>query len=212
VPLKRIRIHQRPIRVVALGILALGLVIITRTVWLSWVGAWLALPVDPQPAEVIVVLAGDPQRLDHAVDLYRQGFASEIWITGNVVSPRRKISPAVVMRQKAEAEGVPAGAIHLLATTTTWEDGHEVTALAQSRQIHSMLVVTSWYHSRRALCVIRQQFGQSTVAVHYDPAPDLTDGPDQWWRSSDRRDAVLGELAKLVGYALRYGLNLGRCL
>jgi len=206
------RITMRWCLASAVGLGSLGLAVVTHAAWLSWIGAWLALPADPQHADVIVVLAGEPHRLDHAVDLYRQGFASEIWITGDAISRQKPISSAVIMRQKAEAQGVPADAIHLLATTTTWEDGHEVTVLAQSRQIHSMLVVTSWYHSRRALCVIRQQLGQSTVAVHYDPAPDLANGPGWWWPSDDRREAVFGEMVKLVGYTLRYGLNLGHCL
>lgn len=159
-----------------------------------------------------MVLGGGSGRYDYGTELYLQGLAPELWITGDNVVPPGSTSRAWQMARKAEQAGVPERAIHVLATTSTWEDGREVAALARSRGLHSLLVVTSWYHSRRALCVLRQHLEGSGVTIAYAAAPEAGDAPAGWWRDERQRKAVTEDLGKLAGYALRYGLNLGRCL
>ncbi len=200
--------NRRFMMALTLSILVLAAII----VWLPWIGTWLAMSPSPQPVDAIVVLGSDSSRYAHGIELYRQGFAPELWITGDETMPVGAISFAQQMAREIEKVGVPRTAIHVLATTSTWEDGREIAALAQARHIHRILVVTSWYHNRRALCVIRQHLGDSGVDVYYDPPLDSAYGPTQWWRSGDRRGVVFSELVKLGGYAVRYGLNLGRCL
>ena len=104
------------------------------------------------------------------------------------------------------AQGVPVEATHLLATTSTWEDGQEIAALARRTGVHSILIVTNWYHSRRALCVIRRQLANSTIAVYYSPPAVLTYGPHDWWRREDGLVAVVNELIKFGFYWWQYGL------
>lgn len=186
--------------------------VITRESWLAAFGRWMAYPPSLQTADVIVVLGGRAERGEHAIELYRRGLAPEIWITGGRVPPADWTSFASPMRARAVAAGVPPGAIHVLNSESTWEDGREIAALAQARHTRSLIVVTNWTHSRRALCVIRQHLSTGVVQVYYDPPPEPGYEPEDWWRSDYPRDDVLLELVKMGGYFLRYGLNPSGCL
>jgi uncharacterized SAM-binding protein YcdF (DUF218 family) len=187
------------------------LLFLTRESWLAAIGRWLAYPPDQRRAEAIVVLGGREERADHAIDLYRQGLAPELWITGDKPPPRDLTSFASRMRSRAIAAGVPPSAIQVLRSESTWEDGRAIAALAGAREVDSLLVVTSWTHSRRAMCVIQHQIPAGAVQVSYDSPPNPGHGPEWWWQSPDARNQVLMELIKLGGYALRYGLNFAAC-
>lgn len=204
--------RQRKLRVTSLWFVVLALFIVAAALSLSRAAYWLAQRPRVGRADVIVVLGGGhPQRILHGISLYQQGLAPELWHTGHVKESGRTASFGTSAVQLAVERGVPAEAIHLLPTTSTWEDGQEIKAFAERRQVNSILVVTSWYHSRRALCVIKQQFEGSGVSILYDPPSDLRYGPDRWWRDFDDWAAVLKELVKIGFYWPRYGLAPWRC-
>src|SRR5690606_23445594 len=73
------------------GGLLLALVVagmLTSGRWLPLLGAWLAIPARSAPADAIVVLeGGGPQRMLPAIQLYHQGIAPELWITGDAPIP-----------------------------------------------------------------------------------------------------------------------------
>lgn len=178
---------------------------------LSWIGHWLAQPPCADRADAIVVLSGSRQRILRGISLYEQGLAPELWHTGNVIYPWRTKSKAQFAAEFAIERGVPAEAIHLLATTSTWEDGQEIAALAKERHMQSVLVVTDWSHSRRALCVIKQQLADSGIAIYYAPPTDSPYGPENWWQHKAGRVVVLRELIKIGFYWMRYGVAPWSC-
>jgi uncharacterized SAM-binding protein YcdF (DUF218 family) len=108
-------------------------------------------------------------------------------------------------------QGVPQYAIHLLETTSTWEDGQAIAALVQARNISSILIVTSWHHSRRALCVIREHLAGSGVAIYYAAAPAATYSPETWWRHSRGWFLIGRELAAIAHYWQRYDVQAWGC-
>jgi uncharacterized SAM-binding protein YcdF (DUF218 family) len=185
---------------------------------LSIVGAWVSLPPHPARADVIVVSGGASNRTQHAVELFEQGMASELWHTGwsdaeSTLSNREKLATMLPAAYRDRDHPVPEEAIHLLATSTTWEDGQTVAALAQERGIERILVVTDWHHSRRAVCVLRHHLKGSEITVLYDAAlrePENLHGA--WWlRNTSTRRLVWQELQKLAYYMVRYGLPLWEC-
>ena len=72
--------------------------------------------------------------------------------------------------------------------------------------LRSLLVVTSAYHSRRALWTFRRAFEGSGVAVGVaEGEPGLqTPTPGTWWFSPRGWRAVAGEYVKMVYYRLSY--------
>jgi len=189
-----------------LAVLALiaGIVMITSGWWLSAIGHWLARPPQVAPVDAIVVLGGRyPYRDQHAIDLYHQGIGQEIWRTGPVELPAGRLVQRA--RQLAREQGIPEEAYFVLESYSTWDDGQQIAALARERQTRSVLIVTDWAHSRRALCVIGQHLAGREVTVLYDHPRDLAIHPDNWWRDRYGREAVLSELGKMGLYALQYG-------
>jgi uncharacterized SAM-binding protein YcdF (DUF218 family) len=157
-------------------------------------------------ADVIVVLGGGPGRIQQAIALYQEKLANELWHTGDVLSFGENTSYARIAAQLAVEQGVPSDAIHLLATTSTWEDGQAIAALAEERQVRSILVVTDWTHSRRALSVVRAHLAESEINVYYVPSTNSLYDPDNWWRHKLGRTEVLSELVKIGVYWWRYGV------
>jgi uncharacterized SAM-binding protein YcdF (DUF218 family) len=202
-----------------LGVLAL-LAIAGRTLGpkgLSWLGHWLAQPTKVDHADAIVVLGGNMERIHQGIALYKHGLAPELWHTGNTPTRGESIVFAQFAIRLAIEQGVPAQAIHLLATTSTWEDGQQVISLARERNLESILIVTDWYHSRRALCVLTQQATDRAATepkptLYYASTMDIPYGPEDWWRYSKGWTTVLGELAKMGYYGLRYGISPQRCM
>lgn len=175
-----------------------GVVVLASPLWLPLVGRWLAMPAKLAVADVIAVHGGSAGRTAYGGELYRRGLAPALWHTG-FPKGRPGITAAV------EATGVPGGSFQYLATTSTWSDGSEIARAARAQGLHSVLVVTDWWHSRRALCADRRQLAGSGVAVYFAPAPAPV-GPDTWWRDPTMRANVLTELLKLGYYTLRYGM------
>jgi uncharacterized SAM-binding protein YcdF (DUF218 family) len=189
------------------------LAVVTARLWLPAIGSWLARPSQLNQADAIVVLSGGgPERLIYGITLYQQGLAPELWYTGDVPIPTMtSFTDGQFARQFAIGQNVPAGAIHLLETTSTWEDGQQIAAAVRQRGLHRLLIVTNWYHSRRALCVIQGQLTDMDVYVFYSSPPAFTYTPDDWWRRESGLVAVVNELIKFGFYWWHYGLAPWGC-
>lgn len=172
------------------------------------VGEHLGVPAQIHPADAIVVLGGEwPNRIDRGIALYQQGLAPLIWITGDGSGTGNPAKSA----ERARREGVPADAIQVLLSTSTWEDGGAAAALAARRDVHSVLVVTSWYHSRRALCVMQRRFAGSRVALYHDEVGSWQYGTASWWQYLVGWYRVAREVAALGWYWMHHDLNPWSC-
>lgn len=169
-------------------------------------------PDPPAPADVIVVLGGDhPARVLTAADLYSQGLAPRLWLTGDVPPPGKRVSVAEAARYVAFTRGIPYEHQLLLPSTSTWEDAEQIRAAAEREQVRSLLVVTSWYHSRRALCVINHQLDGAAIHVSYAPATRLLPTSANWWKRPLGWWRNTREVMAFAYYGVRYGLPPWSC-
>ena len=108
--------------------------------------------------------------------------------------------------------GVESGRIEMLGLTDTGTRGEAlaVRAVATTRGIRRLVVVTSPYHTRRALSVFRHVLQGSGIRVGsvaaQDPQVDMR--PERWWESPSDRAYVGYEWAGLFYYWLRYGVPM----
>lgn len=122
-----------------------------------------------------VLLGGEPspalkRRIDHGIDLYRMGYASNLLVTGGAVTWR--VSEAAVMRDLAVAAGVPADRIIIEdRARDTLENALFSAAMLRHRGWTEAVVVTDAYHLPRALYTFRR-FG---VAVEGSAPPRTGD-------------------------------------
>lgn len=202
------RLIRRAILRRAIGVLVLVVILFVAIsgIWIPIIGRWLAVPpsMPGHRADAIIVHGGNLTRSLYAIDLYQQGLGVEFWHTGYAHSEAH-ITGLIVDRG-----GVSSQQFHFLPTTDTWSDGQAIAARIKAHQIRSVLIVTNWWHSRRALCATKQQLQGYNIEIAFQPAPSLA-GPEDWWLDGATRSRVLHELGGLVGYGLRYGMNPWGC-
>lgn len=127
-----------------------------------------------QSADAIVVIGGDhkPERMQKAAQLYEQGFAPVIIISAGTIvwEGDTQIAEAEVMRRQALAFGLPEQALILEAESrSTLENARYTYKITQANNYHSILLVTSAYHSRRAKQIFQDVY-ESSVTIWVQPA------------------------------------------
>jgi uncharacterized SAM-binding protein YcdF (DUF218 family) len=148
-------------------------------------------------AEVIVVLGGGlHERPERAAELYRQGAAPRIIISG---AGDNWINRAILMKN-----GVPAGAIEMEGESTTTRENAEYTGkLLRQENVHSAILVTTWYHSRRAL----KTFEHYAPGLRFYSRPSYYGFAREEWPQHGNGHRMRMEFLKLPGYWIWYGIN-----
>jgi uncharacterized SAM-binding protein YcdF (DUF218 family) len=201
-------------RALALGLLAvLAALLIAAPLALRAAGRYLVESDPLERADAIVVLTGSyPDRILEAVDLYKAGWAPRIILCREPQNAgfRRLDALGVKVpqlfelnRSVAEQLGVPAQAIAVVdrPAGSTFSEAELVLEYVLARGDHSILLVTSKYHSRRAARIYRH-LAAGRVHVITCPARDDDFRADGWWhdRASIRR--VVIEYQKLLTFLL----------
>lgn len=94
-------------------------------------------------------------RLQHALDLYKQGRAPVIVVAGG---GQGNYAEAEVMAEWLVERGVPPTAIIKETTSnTTRENAENAAPMMQRRGLKTALVSTQWFHVTRASLCLRQQ-------------------------------------------------------
>lgn len=196
------------------------LVIIGLVLWslVAWAAARaLITSAELEKADAIVVLSGSAaykERTRRAAELFREGRAPLIILTNDNEpsgwSSREQRNPLFVERARDEliSAGVPPEKIIILpdAVTSTYDEVVLARNFVASRGLHSVLFVTSAYHSRRALRTARHVFAGSDVQVGLDAPPPGEDTPREfsWWLTLRGWLMVAEEYPKLIYYWLWY--------
>lgn len=177
-----------------------------------------ALVVD-QPlasADAIVVLSGSSayvERTQKAAQLYREGRAPLVLLTNDRTrggwSSSQQRNPFFVERAIDELikAGVPEEKIRIIpgAAETTYDEALIIKDYSANEQIRSVLIVTSSYHSRRALRTVRSAVRGTGVVVGIDPAPDRSLLHSVFWWTRPQGWRTVGvEFVKLFYYWLKY--------
>lgn len=189
-------------------------------VWslVAWIAAEaLMVTVPLERADAIVVLSGSGayvERTRLAAQLYSTGRAPIIILTNDAQmggwSEAQKRNPLFKERARDEllTVGVPASRIELApgSITNTYDEGLSLREHAERRGQRSLLIVTSAYHSRRALWTLQQVFRGSSVSLGMESVPpgQQMPSPGVWWLSLAGWRAVALEYPKLLYYWLRY--------
>jgi uncharacterized SAM-binding protein YcdF (DUF218 family) len=159
---------------------------------------FLCVDSGPVKADVIVVLGGggtqEHERPIRAAELFHQHAASWILVSG---AGDDQINRRILMKL-----GVPATNILLESeSATTRENAKDSIAILNSDKVHSAIIVTSWYHSRRALKTF-EHFGPG---IQFYVRPSYYFYQRSTWSHEFFRH-VYWEYIKLPGYWFGYGV------
>jgi len=167
-------------------------------VFVAWLFPHELLKVDSGPvsADVLVVVGGAPtERPQRAAELYKAGRAPKIILSGT--------GDGLFAEHMLETNGVPASAIVREGNShTTFENAKFSIPLLRTMGAKRVIIVTSWYHSRRALACFK----------HF--APDITfySRPSYYaysrseWGHTGLHAYIKMEYLKIAGYWLWHGV------
>jgi len=172
-----------------------------------------------EKTDAILVLGGSSvyiERTRKAAEIYKTGVAPVIFLTddgGRAGWSRiEKRNPPYVelARKSLISEGVPAEAIVILQPTVsgTIYEAQVLAEKAKAENLQRVLIVTSAYHTRRALWTFERFFAENNVETELgivSPSTgEQTPPPFLWWLSPRGWGLVAGEYVKFLVYWVYY--------
>ena len=184
----------------------------------AWLGARLLITEAPlDKADAIVVLSGSAnykERAQEAARLLFEGHSQRILITNdNQRGPWSSAEQRNLFFYERSIDeirnaGVPADKVELLLkpVSSTHEEASLVRQYAEEHGLRSVLIVTSAYHSRRALWVFSRVFRNTGIRIGLvSVAPgDQSPRPATWWLSIRGWKLVPTEYIKMIYYVIKY--------
>lgn len=196
--------------VVALAVLVLYL---ARAPLLTAAGRFLIVEDPLEPADVILVLAGNAStRPQKAAELHRDGWAPAIVIPRpeDTLANELDIMPnftdaAVAMMQQL---GVPRSSIVVLTvpggSTSTVDDVRMFRGYAVQHGVRRAIVVTSNFHARRTRWALRKVMRGHPLDIMMAPAEDPRFDASNWWKHEDGLVSYAQEYLKWIHNASRF--------
>ena len=193
--------RRRALLVVSVLLLVLGFFAFRN------VGHWLTRQNPLEHADAIVVLSGGlPYRAEAAADIYKAGYAPELWVT-HPSGPQESLAALGIHfvgeeeynREILTHEGVPENNVTILPDViiNTEEEVGEIAREMRSQGKHTVIIVTSPEHTRRVRALWTSIVGSELKAI-VRAAPTDPFNADRWWRHTQDSLSVVRELLGLV--------------
>lgn len=167
-----------------------------------------------EQADLAVVPPGSvPDRAPAAADLFQKSRVKKVVLTRDPESPEVKQLAELgisfpdhlaVNRMVLLKKDVPPDRILELPgeSTSTWEDAGLLRDYLESESLHSVVIVTCRYHSRRAYLNYRKALQGLNIEVFSVPSRYCRFEPESWWKDRDAIVMTYVELAKLGAFYL----------
>lgn len=168
-------------------------------------------------ADALVVLSGSSvyqERARWAARLFREGRAPRVVLTrdGHAGGWSQERGRTMLFYERSvealEREGVPRERVEVLPqlVASTYDEAVALREYAARSGARRLLVVTSPYHTRRALWTFGRVLATTgvEVGINAPPAGEQSPAPHAWWLSRRGWNAVAAEYPKMVYYWLSY--------
>ncbi len=177
---------------------------------LRGIGGYLIVSEAAEKSEVMFVLSGSPvDRGTEAVKIYSESFAKKIICTGgNKPADFEALGLDYYESQLTKSEivrsGVPDSVVLVINKgTSTNEESDVALAYCKQNNIHSCIVLSSAFHTRRVRNVFKKKLEKENIKVIICSAPARTYNESSWWESEYGMIAVNNEYVKLMYYCLK---------
>jgi len=182
--------------------LRIGLILFTLFILLGvaaflFPGKFLCVESGPVKADVVVVLGGGSHdRPERAAELFKERAAPRILVSG--------LGDCKINRRLLVEAGVPARVIQMEdQSRTTRENAVFGVRLLRRANARRVIIVTSWYHSRRALACF-EHYGPE---IQFYSRPSYFAYPRADWPGNKLVQRINLEFPKLIGYWMCYGIS-----
>ena len=168
-------------------------------------------------ADAILILGGSAtyiERTQKAAELYRNNVSDKILLTddgergGWNQREETNLKFVELARRSLTAGGVPAQNIEILEpqVAATIDEARLLADTAKARNLKKILLVTSAYHTRRALWIFEKTAANDQIEIGIE-SPETgieTAAPPMWWITPRGWQNVGGEYVKFVYYWMFY--------
>lgn len=187
-----------PFRKWVAAFVLLSALILSHSLWLAALGGWLVRTDPPAPADVALVLAGDESgyRILKAAEMVRQDYTKTVIVSGP--EGMYGYNEAELAIPFAVRSGYPPSWF-VAAPNRSHSTRQEALAMIdelRKRGVHTCLLVTSDYHTRRAGRIYRAAAPDVDFRVVGARTP-LFD-PADWWLTREGRKCFFLEWTKTV--------------
>ncbi len=187
------------------GVLVLLAMVLAAPVGLEALGRALIADDPLHPADGILVLSGESRegdRVQRAVDLYKQGLAPLLVLSGTPAGFRTH--EAEIMQRHAEYLGVPPDRILTVKhdADSTKQEAEAVVPILKAKGLNEVILVTSNYHTARAKRIFARAAGPAGPRFLASPTDDGLFNPDGWWTRRRYAKTFFFEATKTVWSAL----------
>jgi len=195
-----------PFRTILFLLCLLAGLYLARSLWLPLLARPLIHNEGPAKAEAAVVLAGDTwgHRIVTAAELVKAGYVPLVIVSGPSGFYGHHEDELAI--DFAVRQGYPREWFVPLpnAALSTREEASVVLQELRRRGIHSFLLVTSDYHTRRALRIYRatEQATGGGPDIRVVAAPDEHFRPSDWWTTREGLKTVFIEWSKTAATAV----------
>ncbi len=179
--------------------LILAVILLLLISFLGYAGRLLVVD-QPHKSDVIVVLAGGrDSRYYRGLQMLEQGYGRLLFLDARTDIIHFGRTPAALGQQFIHSSaGDMAGKVSMCPITgdSTFEEAAHVGACLRPTGARSVLLVTSDYHTRRALQILHHRLPQYqwSVAAAYDSY----DFGENWWQHREWAKTALLEWTKLL--------------
>jgi uncharacterized SAM-binding protein YcdF (DUF218 family) len=170
-----------------------------------------------EKADAIVVLGGSAtykERTREAAKLFFEGRAPRVLLTNDnqrgpwSIAEQRNLFFYERALEELKSAGLPSDRIEVLMkpVESTFDETQVVRDYAQQHGLHSILIVTSAYHSRRALWVFSRVFRDTGIRVGLISVRPGQESPPPvtWWLTLRGWKLVPTEYVKMMYYVINY--------
>lgn len=187
---------------------------------IAWLlASYLVVEKPLSKADAILVLGGAAlyiERTQKAAVIYKKGIAPKIFLTYDGLqggwNQKEQRNPYFVELARSELirQGVPENAIEILPTVVagTNDEANLIVKVSTEKKLKSLLLVTSAFHTRRALRTFERAFAKENlrveIGIEYASAGTQTPKPSSWWLSPIGWETVASEYVKTFYYWLFY--------
>jgi hypothetical protein len=155
---------------------------------------------EPEKSDAIVVLAGETNvRPEHSVELLRQGVAPHVFLdaeSGELIYGQ--LLTEIVQRYVIGIGEASRVSVCPIVGYSTFAEVNDVNRCLQPLAPHRVLIVTSDYHTRRALMIFRHRLPQYQFSAA--AARDPTKFGDAWWTNREWAKVTFDEWSKIVWF------------
>jgi len=164
-------------------------------------GRWLVVDA-PQPSDVILVLAGETDRRPaRALQLLEQGYGHRVVM--DVPAATRIYDSTQLQLAEKYVQGLPQAAsirICPIEGLSTREESHDAEKCLANEPGSRILIVTSEFHTRRALNIFRHEVSGKSFSVAV--ARDETQFGTRWWTHRQWAKTCLDEWLKTLWWTV----------